>query len=96
MDMRAALLALSLAVAASASAQARPVRIPIRHADPWAIKAMLEGRPIVSPELSTVLLLGGQAPAGTAVNALFRNGRFVVNPADNSLWFIPDGAGASG
>lgn len=69
-----------------------PVRIPIRHADPWAIRAMLEGQQLRSPEIST---LGGVAGAvGTAakvgVNMFLQSGHLIVNPTDNSLWFYPD------
>lgn len=67
-----------------------PIRIPVRHADPWAIKFMLEGQSLISPEVSTILAFNGIAPAAGAIaNALFRNGILVVNAADNSLWFFP-------
>lgn len=96
-------LALALsAIAMGASAQTapggnasnrefgNPIRIPVRHADPWAIKFMLEGQSLVSPEVSTILAFNGVAPAAGAIaNALFRNGILVVNAADNSLWFFP-------
>jgi len=68
-----------------------PVRIPIRHADPWYVLAMIQGTPVISPELSTILGFAGlpQGMAG-AGNSLFSGGRFNVNPTDNSLWFYPD------
>jgi len=70
----------------------QPVQIRVRHADPWAIKALLEGQSITAPELSTVLALMGM-PAGATQGSgkpLFDDGKFIINPADNSLWFIPD------
>ncbi len=42
----------------------RPVRVPIRSADPWFIKAMLEGTPVQHPEMSTVLGVGGMGGFG--------------------------------
>ena len=70
----------------------QPVRIQVRHADPWAIKTLLDGGQLQSPELSTILALMGQAPpTNNSGSALFPDGRFMVNPADNSLWFIPNG-----
>lgn len=68
-----------------------PVRITIRHADPWYVLAMIQGQPIVSPEMSTILGFAG-LPQGmaNAANSLFSGGRFLVNPTDNSLWFYPD------
>ena len=68
-----------------------PVRIPIRHADPWLVKGLIEGQPLMSPELGTIFGLFG-APPGAAgqVNSLFKGGHFLVNPTDNSLWWYPD------
>lgn len=69
----------------------RAIRIPVRHADPWFLKAILEGQPLVSPELSTIMGLFGAPPqAAGQVNGLLRNGTLLVNPNDNSLWFYPD------
>lgn len=87
--MRPLLFCLVAALAASASAQ-RPLRIPVRHGDPWAIKAMMEGRPLVSPELSQLLLAMGQtsmAGAAAAASNLLMGGVLFVNPTDNSLWW---------
>jgi hypothetical protein len=68
-----------------------PYRIKIRHADPWAVKAMMEGTSIVSPEMSTVLgFMGLPQNATQAVGSLIEGGKLVVNPTDNSLWFFPD------
>ena len=95
--MRYLTLLCALSLAGAAVAQTVPQRTPvptrmeIRHADPWFVKAMLEGRGVVSPELSTVFGFMGFPPStGDAVNALFKGGRLVVNPTDNSLWFFPD------
>ena len=69
----------------------QPVRIQVRHADPWMIKSLLEGGQIQSPELSTILaLMGGQPPQGNGSNSLVTDGKLMVNPTDNSLWFIPN------
>ena len=89
--MRAFVLSALVLLSAVASAQ-RPIRIPVRHADPWAIKSMMEGRPIVSPEISQLLLLGGQTGTAAAVAAganLLMGGVLFVNPTDNSLWWYP-------
>jgi hypothetical protein len=68
-----------------------PVRIPVRYADPWFIKAMLEGRQIWTPELSTITgFMGWPAETGDMVNRLFEGGKLLVNPTDSSLWFYPD------
>lgn len=69
----------------------RPIRIPVRSADPWFIKFALEGQKLVSPELSTLFFLMG-APQGAAngVNSLLEGGKLLVNPTDNSLWWYPD------
>lgn len=102
----------------------QPVQIKIRHADPWAVKTLLEGGDLRHPELSTILALMGGGPGGGGAGApggaggaggqgqgggrgagqpgqggqggsgtspLFPGGKFIVNPGDNSLWFIPDG-----
>ena len=69
----------------------QPVQIRIRHADPWAVKAMLEGQSINSPEISTVMALMGMPQQATqTTKGLFDDGKLLVNPADNSLWFIPN------
>jgi hypothetical protein len=92
-------LAMVLCLAAPTVAENRhPVRIPIYHADPWAVKALLEGRAIMSPEISTIMSMGGMNPgaaqnaqnAANQANAMFSGGFLIVNPTDNSLWFIPD------
>lgn len=92
--MRAAFLfALGLvSVSAFAQISPRPIRIVVRHADPWAIKAMMEGQPIVSPEISTLLKRMGQPAAAAAVTGasnLLMGGVLFVNPTDNSLRWYP-------
>jgi hypothetical protein len=122
-----------------------PVRIPVRSADPWMIKMMLEGVEVRQPEYSTIqgnqFFGGGQfggfgggaggfgggaaggggmnfggaaggpagpggaagggmgAPGGAAGGGaqqgrglLPPGGRLVVNPTDNSLWWMPERA----
>ena len=67
----------------------QPIRIAVQHADPWMIVAMLEGRPVVSPEISTLFGALGMPPqVAQGLNSLFK-GKFVVNPTDNSIWFFP-------
>ena len=91
--MRTALFASLAALSALAPAQVRTlIRIPVRHADPYAIKAMLEGKPIVSPEVSTIMLRMGQTGAAAAMASgadLLMGGVLFVNPTDNSLWWYP-------
>jgi len=74
-----------------------PVRFRIRHADPWHVKAMLEGLGGTSPEVSTIqALLGGgkQGNQNQQPNSpLLKDGYLVVNPTDNSLWWYPKRAG---
>lgn len=72
-----------------------PVKLPIRHADPWAVKALIEGTSISQPELSTIIgMLGGAANRSSnntqgANSPLLKDGFLVVNPTDNSLWWYP-------
>lgn len=86
---------LAACVASAQGQEAAPVRIPIRHADPWFVKAMMEGEQLRFPEISTIMAISGMGPGGMqagrqAGNALFSGGKLVVNPTDNSLWFFPD------
>lgn len=74
----------------SSAQEIRPFRIPIRHADPWMIKALLEGMPVRSPEMSTQPGFQGVGQAANTAASLLKSGRLVVNPTDNSLWFYPD------
>jgi len=69
----------------------RAFRIPVRSADPWFLKSILEGQPLVSPELGTIMgLFGAPQQAAGQVNGLLQNGKILVNPTDNSLWFYPN------
>jgi hypothetical protein len=72
----------------------KPIRIQIRHADPWYVKGMLEGQPLMSPEISTLLTTMG-VPTGAVhmIDKMFEDGIFMVAPADNSLWWIPNRKG---
>jgi hypothetical protein len=84
------LVASALAQGAPPSSAPKAFRIPVRHADPWLVKALLEGRQALAPEMSTVFaILGLPETTADGVNGLFR-GRIVVNPTDNSLWFFPE------
>lgn len=90
--MRLRLLSLALAALpfSVASADATPFRIPVRHADPWMVKAMLEGIPVRSPEMSAMPGFQGLGQATNAAVAFLQNGKLVVNPTDNSLWYFPN------
>ncbi len=67
----------------------RPIRFAVNHADPWMIVALLEGRRVVSPEMSTLFnAMGMPQQVEQGLNRLFQ-GRFIVNPTDNSIWFYP-------
>ena len=96
--MRTLTVLLALAITGTLCSQQTPVRrrfdpvkITVRYADPWFLKAMFEGRPIWQPELSTIIgFMGWPADPGNAVNSLFENGKLLVNPTDNSLWFYPN------
>jgi len=92
---RAILLVLGALFIASSQAQDPrvPFKVQIHHADPWAVKAMLEGMAITTPEISSLPgFRGVAAAAGNAANRLLKSGRLVVNPTDNSLWLFPDKA----
>lgn len=65
------------------------IRIPVRSADPWMIKSLLEGLAVKSPEMSTMPGFQGlQQNAAGAAGAFLRSGKLMVNPTDNSLWYI--------
>lgn len=89
----ALLVALSFAAvpAMAASDVPTPIRIPVRRADPWMIKALLEGFAVNAPEMSTLPGFQGLGQnAASAAGTFLKGGRLVVNPTDNSLWFFPD------
>lgn len=88
-------MAISLAGVAAAQQSSneeplRPFKFQIRHADPWFVKALIEGMPVPAPELSTVPGFAGllNRAAGTTMS-LLKDGFLVVNPTDNSLWYYP-------
>jgi len=70
-----------------------PVKLAIRHADPWMVKAMIEGGQVTQPELSTLWGVTGNQPGAQSGNQggspLLESGFLVVNPTDNSLWWYP-------
>lgn len=93
-----------IAVVAGAMAQdsavrphpVRAFRFGVRHADPYMIKSLLEGRHITSPEIGTILgvsgmsgAIGSAAAAANAAFSLLKDGVLLVNPTDNSLWWFP-------
>jgi hypothetical protein len=76
---------------AFAAQDRRPIRIQIRHADPYFVKGMMEGRGLTSPELSTALdFMGLPGQIGSIIDGIFKDGTFLVNAGDNSLWWIPN------
>jgi hypothetical protein len=93
----AASLGLFGVLVTGAFCQARPIadggffRITVLHADPYLIKAMLEGTSVMQPELSTILNFAGVPDKDSElITSLFGGpGRIVVNPTDNSLLFFP-------
>jgi hypothetical protein len=89
--MKAIIACLVFGFSVLAHAQ-EPIRLKIRHADPWFVKAMLEGTPVMSPELSLVALASGNTAAigMAAAQNRIQNGFLIVDPADNSLWFVPN------
>jgi hypothetical protein len=92
-----ACLGLLVACASCSLAQTRPVgdngvmRIYVMHADPWAVKALIEGTPISQPELSTILGFAGiPSKESSFIESIFGGqGTLVVNPTDNSILFFP-------
>lgn len=69
-----------------------PIRIEVRHADPYLIVALLKGLQPPFPELSTLGVFGYQLPQDETRNPFVR-GLLIVNPADNSILFFPDQRG---
>jgi hypothetical protein len=83
---------LSVTTAVAQGRTRAPFRIQIRHADPWMVKAMLEGMPIRTPEISSLPGFAGVVANGanTGAGKLLQDGFLVVNPTDNSLWYYPN------
>lgn len=94
MKLIAFCLAVSAFMLCRADVHPRAVRLPIRHADPYYVKAMLEAVPVIQPEIGTLIPFNPQAAAiasaRAGANAIIKGGHFLVNPTDNSLWFYFD------
>ena len=71
----------------------RPVRVPIRSADPWFIKAMLEGRAVTQPELSTLQAVQG---FGGGIGGGFGGGAFGGGGGGQGLGGAGGGQGLGG
>lgn len=67
-----------------------PIRIPISHADPYLIMALLRGESPLSPELSAIPGFMGLGQPAAGGRSLIEGGRILFNPTDNSIWFVPD------
>ncbi len=67
-------------------------RFEVFHADPYVVVMLLVGQSPPYPEVSTVM--GGRAFLAGEGDLGGVRGRFVVNPADNSIWFIPSRSGS--
>lgn len=65
-------------------------RFEVYHADPYVVVMLLMGQSPPYPEVSTLTgwISGMVSPSGEGTLTGVR-GRFIVNPADNSIWFIP-------
>jgi hypothetical protein len=95
-----AAIALLAGLTLCAFGQGRPigdagvVRIQIFHADPYLVKALLQGSGTYTsaPEMSTIMGFAGVADKDSElIESIFGGkGRFVVNPTDNSLLFFPE------
>ncbi|HRF60707.1 MAG TPA: hypothetical protein PLH94_12455 [Fimbriimonadaceae bacterium] len=68
----------------------RAYRFPVRHADPYLIGALLQGIPVLEPEISTILGFAGLPTPPSGAFRLLPPGRIFVNPTDNAIWFIPE------
>jgi len=66
----------------------RAVKIQVRHADPCLIVALIQGMQVQSPELSTILNFAG-IPTTIPDDAFVPKGRMIVDPTDNSIWYLP-------
>lgn len=92
-----ALIGVFLALLGHSQAQGRPVgdrgvvRVYVQHADPYAIKSLLEGLSFSKPELSTILGFAGVPDQESELIASIFGGQgtLVVNPTDNSILFFP-------
>lgn len=67
-----------------------PARIRVYHADPYVLVALLEGRQVPFPEMSTLAVFGFQpGQSGQQGQGFYPQGTFIVNPTDNSIWYLP-------
>lgn len=67
-----------------------PVRIQVYHADPYLIVSLLEGRQVPFPEMSTLAIFRFQPrQGGQQGQGFYPEGTFIVNPTDNSIWYLP-------
>lgn len=69
------------------------IRVEVRHADPWVIVMLLQGESPPHPEMSTLSLFGApQGQGGISSGGwLIPEGTLIVNPADNSILYKPNG-----
>lgn len=69
----------------------RPVRIVVRHGDPWVIVSLLKGQSPPFSELSTLAWFLGGLPLefGPSAGGIGPEGTYIVNPADNCIYFLP-------
>lgn len=66
-----------------------PARIEVLHADPWVIMSLLQGFSPPYPEMSTLGIFGFTPTLGQGGEWLIPRGILVVNPADNSIIYLP-------
>jgi hypothetical protein len=94
-SMKAFLAILAAAAVVPSFAQGTPLgggvlKFRLIHADPWAVKSLLQGMPLISPEISTVLGFAGVPDQESQLLKQFLGeGRLQVNPTDNSILWIP-------
>lgn len=69
------------------------IRVEVLHGDPWVIVMLLRGESPPHPEMSTLGLLGvPQRQGGISSGGwLIPEGTLIVNPADNSILYKPNG-----
>lgn len=72
-----------------AFSQGRPARYQVQHADPYLIVMLLTGQSPRMPEISTAAMFFGMPQQQQGGNWLIPEGTLIVNPADNSIWYVP-------
>jgi hypothetical protein len=65
-----------------------PIRIPVEHADPYLVVALLTGQQVRMPEIGTAAPWFGPPPQAQG-RGVGPEGTYIVNPTDNSILFIP-------